>query len=94
MGQAMTYQTVVRAHPNKFIIAVVNKRHPDTNVAVLFKVLQTTVNVEKLRKVYNYYRDEGFEDVIPISSYLEDDDDASDMPPDLSAKFFKTYYNM
>ena len=94
MGQSMTYQTIVRKHPNKFIVAVVDRRNPDTNMAVLFKVLQTTVNVEKLRKAFNYYREEGFEGVLPISSYQEGDKDVPDMPPDLSAKFFRTFYNL
>lgn len=44
MGQSMTCQTIVRKHPNKFIVAVVDRRHPDTNMAVLCKVLQAAIS--------------------------------------------------
>ena len=93
MGQSMTYKTIVRKHPNRFIVAVVDRRHPDSKRAVLFKVLQTFINVEGLRRALDYYKAEGFKNVVPINSFMEDDKEAPDMPPELTAEFFRNYFN-
>ena len=94
MGQSMTYGTMVKKHPNRFIIAMIDRRHPDSRRAVLFKVLQTCTNVASLKKALGYYETEGFTGVVPVNSYMEDDTDAPEMPPDLTAKFFREYYSM
>lgn len=93
MGDSMTYKGIVSKYPNKFILAVVDRRHPDSERAVLFKVLRVFRNERELRKAYNYYKAEGFEEVLPINSYLESDPDAPTMPPDLTAAFFREYFN-
>lgn len=90
----MTYQNIIRKHPNKFIVAIVDIRHPDTGVAVLYKVLQTSTTKQGLLKMYDYYKTEGFKHVVTISTYAEDDIDAPDMPPELTAGFFREYFNM
>lgn len=93
MGDSMTYKGIVSKYPNKFILAVVDRRHPDSQRAVLFKVLRVFRNERELRKAYDYYNAEGFERILPINSYLESDPDAPDMPPDLTAAFFREYFN-
>jgi len=93
MGDSMTYKGIVSKYPNKFILAVVDRRHPDSGRAVLFKVLRVFRNERELRKAYDYYNAEGFERILPINSYLESDPDAPDMPPDLTAAFFRGYFN-
>lgn len=93
MGHSMSYKSIVTKYPNKFILAVVDRRHPDSQRAVLFKVLRVFRNERELRKAYNYYNAEGFEKILPINSYLESDPDAPDMPPDLTAAFFRQYFN-
>ena len=93
MGDAMTYNGVVTEYPNKFILAMVDRRHPDSERAVLFKVLRVFRNERELRKAYEYYNAEGFEEILPINSYLVSDPDAPDMPPDLTAAFFRRYFN-
>lgn len=93
MSHAMTYKSVVTKYPNKFILAMVDRRHPDTGRAVLFKVLRVFRNERELRKAYDYYNAEGFERILPINSYLESDLEAPDMPPDLTAAFFRQYFN-
>lgn len=93
MSHAMTYKSVVTKYPNKFILAMVDRRHPDTGRAVLFKVLRVFRNERELRKAYNYYNAEGFEKVVPINSYLASDPDAPEMPSDLTAAFFREYFN-
>lgn len=35
MGDSMTYKGIVSKYPNKFILAVVDRRHPDSGRAVL-----------------------------------------------------------
>ncbi len=93
MSHAMTYKSIVTKYPNKFILAMVDKRHPDSERAVLFKVLRVFRNERELRKAYEYYNAEGFEEVMPISSYLVNDPDALEMSPDLTAAFFRQYFN-
>lgn len=93
MGDSMTYNGVVTKYPNKFILAMVDRRHPDSERAVLFKVLRVFRNERELRRAYNYYNAEGFEEVLPINSYLVNDPDAPDMSPDLTAAFFRGYFN-
>ena len=93
MSHAMTYKSVVTKYPNKFILAMVDRRHPDTGRAVLFKVLRVFRNERELRKAYDYYNAEGFEKVVPINSYLASDLEVPDMPPDLTAAFFREYFN-
>lgn len=93
MSHAMTYKSIVTKYPNKFILAMVDRRHPESERAVLFKVLRVFRNERELRKAYNYYNAEGFEEVLPINSYLVNDPDAPDMPPDLTAAFFRRYFN-
>ena len=55
MGDSMTYNGVVTKYPNKFILAMVDRRHPDSERAVLFKVLRVFRNERELRRAYNYY---------------------------------------
>lgn len=93
MGDAMTYNGVVTKYPNKFVLALVDRRNPDSGRAVLFKVLRVFRNERELRKAYNYYNAEGFEEVLPINSYLVSDPDAIEMSPDLTAAFFRRYFN-
>ena len=93
MSHAMTYKSVVTKYPNKFILAMVDRRHPDTGRAVLFKVLRVFRNERELRKAYDYYNAEGFEKVVPINSYLASDLEVPYMPPDLTAAFFREYFN-
>ena len=93
MGDSMTYKGVVTKYPNKLVLAMVDRRHPDSGRAVLFKVLRVFRNERELRKAYEYYNAEGFEEVLPINSYLVNDSDAPDMSPDLTAAFFRQYFN-
>lgn len=89
----MTYRGVVTKYPNKFILAMVDRRHPDSERAVLFKVLRVFRNERELRKAYEYYNAEGFEEILPINSYLVSNPDAPDMSSDLTAVFFRRYFN-
>ena len=93
MGDSMTYKGVVTKYPNKLVLAMVDRRHPDSGRAVLFKVLRVFRNERELRKAYEYYNAEGFEEILPINSYLVNDSDAPDMSPDLTAAFFRQYFN-
>ena len=89
----MTYKNIVTKYPNRFVLAIVDKSHPDTGRAVLFKVLRVLRTERELRKAYDYYNAEGFEKILPINSYLASDLEAPDMPPDLTAVFFRQYFN-
>ena len=93
MGDSMTYNGVVTKYPNKLVLAMVDRRHPDSGRAVLFKVLMVFRNERELRKAYEYYNAEGFEEILPINSCLVSDPDAIEMSPDLTAAFFRGYFN-
>lgn len=93
MSHAMTYKSIVTKYPNKLVLAMVDRRHPDSGRAVLFKVLRVFRNERELRKAYEYYNAEGFEEILPINSYLVNDPNALEMSPDLTAAFFRKYFN-
>lgn len=87
----MTLKEIVRKHEGSYAIAFVKTRDEETKRSIDYGVLQTCRQPEKLKGLLEYYKLEGFEDLIPIPCFDEDDVRADKMPPEASAAFWGSY---
>lgn len=81
----------MKRHQSTFVLAHPIMRDSKNNRVVSWGVLQTTSKVSKLKELLQYYATEGFEGVVPIPCFEEDDPRAIEFPPDLCAAFFREY---
>lgn len=90
----MTLQEIVRKHGGSYVIAWPKRRDPETKRVLSWTVLQTARQPEKLKGLLGYYQLEGFDGVVPINCYAENDFRGKNFPPDMAARFFRSYLGM
>lgn len=91
MGNSVTFKTLLKKHPNKFVICTVGLRDSVTKRAKTFSILQTVRDTADMEKAIEYYQCEGFTGVVAIPTFLSDD--APDFPPRYAALLFRTIYH-
>lgn len=88
----MTLGAIKRRYCNTIVLAVPKPRNFLWNKKTVktWRVLQTVPNIADCEKAISYYENNGYRDVVPISTHLQE----VDMPPHLVAKFWRVYYGM
>lgn len=92
MRDILTYDTMIKKHPNSFIICIVACRDAETNKPKSYKVLQTVLTTEDLQKALDYYDAEGFENVVAVPNFDEDNGKVPEFPPEIAARLFRNLY--
>lgn len=93
MGNTLTWKSVIKKHPNRFILATVALRDAINQKAKTFRVLQTARDFQGMQSLKEYYKNEGFEGVIVIPNFPDDSPEIKGYPPKLSAELFRNLYH-
>lgn len=91
MGKPVTMKTLIKKHPNQFVIASVAMRDAVTKRAKTFNVLRTVRGTAEMEQAVEYYQGEGFAGVVAVPTFLSED--APDFPPRYAALLFRTLYH-
>ena len=92
MANYTKYNTIIKNHPDCFVLVIPVKNDKVTHHVVGWKVLQTVLTVDDCEKCLDYCEAEGFEKVVVIPTYREDDRNAPELPSDIAAKLFRVLY--
>lgn len=84
----MLISTIVEKHPNSYVL-LLPKTKDNSNRVRNWKVLNTSRHYDEILKVAKYYRSEGMNDAVILST-----SDELVVPPNESAKFVRVYYSM
>lgn len=84
----MLISTVVEKHPNSYVLLLPQIKDSSNRVRN-WKVLNTSKHYDEILKVAKYYRSEGMNDAVILST-----SDELVVPPNESAKFMRVYYSM
>lgn len=91
MGKPVTMKTLIKQHPNKFVIATVAMRDADTKRAKTFNVLKAVRDTAEMKRAVEYYQREMHAGVVVIPNFTSDD--VPDFPPEYAALLFRTLYH-
>lgn len=89
----MTIKQLFQKHPNVLVLATPKLRDASNNFAKSWIVLQTASNVPDCEKALNYYEENGYEEVVIISTFTEESfSQVPEIPTRLIAKFWRVYF--
>lgn len=84
----MLISTIAEKHPNSYVLLLPQTKDSSNRVRN-WKVLNTSRHYDEILKVAKYYRSEGMNDAVILST-----SDELVVPPNESAKFMRVYYSM
>ena len=84
----MLLQNVAKKYPSNYVILSPAKRDDDGRVRD-WQVLNNGRDYKKIKSLADYYRREGMQSAVIISTAKK----GMDVPPDESAKFFRIFFN-
>lgn len=87
----MTLKEIIERHEGSYAIAFPRTRDEESNHVISWGVLQTCIQLKKLEDLLKYYELEGFEGVVAIPCFSEDDIRATNLSPEMCAAFYRTY---
>ena len=86
----VTIRRMVKRHPNTIVLAIPKRRALKSKRVKTWKILQTISNIADCEKLVSDYEKQGYCDVVPISTHLQE----VDIPTRLVAKFWRVYFGM
>ena len=87
----MKYRTLCQKHPNRFIVAVADKRNKRTGFVSSWKVLNVQSCLAKAEELQEYYKSEGLSGVVIIDSGNAED---NTLPCNRVAEMFRVYFGL
>lgn len=85
----MKYRTICMKHPNRFIVAVADKRNKRTGFVSSWKILNVQSCLAKAEELQEYYKREGLSGVVIIDTGNAEDNTLS---PNKVAEMFRVYF--
>ena len=90
----MTLRDIITKHQGSYAIAFPKSWDAESNHVVNWGCLQTCRQLKKLEELLKYYELEGFEGVVAIPCFSEDDIRATNLPPEMCAALYRSYLGM
>lgn len=87
----MKYKTLCQRHPNRFIVAVADKRDKRTGFVSSWKILNVQTVLAKAEELQEYYKSEGLSEVVIIDSGNAED---NTLPCNKVAEMFRVYFGL
>lgn len=87
----MKYKTLCLKHPNRYIVAVADKRNKRTGFVSSWKILNVQSCLAKAEELQEYYKSEGLSGVVIIDSGNAED---NNLPCNKVAEMFRVYFGL
>lgn len=90
----MTLQEIANTYQNSYVLAIPLHYDAETQRVSSWKVIQTIKQLDDLPIALGYYRLEGFDGIIAIPLFDENDKRLTELPPNIAAGFWRAYLGL
>lgn len=91
----MKIKEIYKKHPNKLLIMTPLLRHDNSKFVVSWTVLNTATNIPDLEKSLEYYKNEGYAEVVAFSTFdAEEFEQVPELTPAQHAKFYRVLFDI
>lgn len=90
----MTMKKIVQKYPC-FLVLLAPKKRDDAGWVKDWTVLNTTRDVQSCEQAIEYYKNEGFNEVVALSTYTDTEGSSfqpPELPPSIVAKFYRVLF--